>query len=383
MPPSATTSRSQRFTAPSVLFAILCISQAACLGSAATAFVDASDLGDAAATAAESGSSSSRRDAPPVHIDTDSEAPGDAAAVDAPAEAAAQGDAATSGCKNATGAQLACATCYEAACASEVTATTADCATFYPCFDGCDCSDTACIDTCAAAASSTCQGALQALVSCQQSQCASSCGSSADGGAPGTDATTDAASDASTDATTPPTCKNPNDAFQVCWACEQTSCGSALSAEERSCGSFNACFAGCDCSDTSCIDACSASATTACQGALSVLATCQKGSCSSACTTDAGADGGTSTGGIPDCTDPTSEEQSLYETCSACDNQSCSQYVQSAVAACEAYYACFSSTSCLTAVTVCSIDSNPTCDMAVSELATCQETFCFFDCSGL
>jgi hypothetical protein len=96
-----------------------------------------------------------------------------------------------------------------------------------------------------------------------------------------------------------------------------------------------------------------------------------------------GTDSGTTTAGIPNCAEATSEEQTAYESCSACDNASCSQYVAAAVVACAAYYTCFAETSCATAVMACAVDSNPNCDTAATELATCQGTFCTLDCSGM
>jgi hypothetical protein len=282
-------------------------------------------------------------------------------------------------CKNPTAPQETCASCEQSQCLSTVTTEVSACSgSFATCFEMCDCSNTSCITTCAETeASSACQSALGALASCQTGICKTAC--TADAGT-GTDAgpPTDAGA----------TCKNPTETQDNCAACEESSCASVVSTEQSACsGFFTTCFDACDCTDTSCITACAENASTpsACQNALGALANCQTGMCKSACSADAGTttkDGGSISGQIPDCANPTSAEQMLYTACSACDHTSCSTYVTTAVSDCTAFYACYAQCDCSDTAcqTTCESQITVACDTAIGTLTDCQDTFCAASC---
>jgi hypothetical protein len=58
----------------------------------------------------------------------------------------------------------------------------------------------------------------------------------------------------------------------------------------------------------------------------------------------------------------------------------CASTVSAAVAACTAYYACYSTTSCDTALEACAADSTSECDTAAEALDACQTEMCFSSC---
>jgi hypothetical protein len=280
-------------------------------------------------------------------------------------------------CKNPTGLVIACNDCVESMCVPDVAPVLSACASFYTCYEACDCSDSACIMACQKAAPAGCDTPATNLIDCQMMMCAKAC-SPPDAGsdASGSDATT--GSDAGA------TCKNPTATQLACGRCEEMSCASTVASEKSMCGSFNACFEQCACSSTSCLETCYEAAGSACQTVLGQLDSCQTGTCMAACSgtaTDGGTttDGGMSTSGIPDCKNPTSGEAALYASCSACDDQNCAMYVTAAVSACSAYYACFGSTDCSSAAD-CDGDITSDCQVAIDDLAGCQGFVCAADC---
>jgi hypothetical protein len=283
-------------------------------------------------------------------------------------------------CKDASTLNNACAACDESKCSSEVVAAVSACAAFYTCYEMCSCGDSTCIMACEKKdAPSSCATPATNLINCESAMCASACG-------------LDAGMTTSKDSGPPPadagaTCKNPTSTQEKCGECETTSCASTVASEKSTCGTFNTCFDACDCSDTTCQDQCYEAASSACQAVLGDLQTCQTSTCKSACTAsaDAGApsgDGGSSGDTVPDCKDPTSEEQTFYTQCSTCDNTNCAPDVTNAVSSCSAYYSCIASTDCSTALEACEPQMESSgCETAVDELTACQNDFCYFACT--
>jgi len=286
-------------------------------------------------------------------------------------------------CTSPTTADTTCFKCLDTSCSATAGAAITACASFYTCYEKCACSDGACVSACQTAAASdmTCVSAAEALQSCQKTSCAMPC------------ATPDAGSTQPKDAApvgdAGATCLNPSATYKSCAACDESKCGSDVTAAQTACAgtTFPTCTAKCQCSDTSCVEACATASTvpTACVTALTNTYNCQSSSCTAACTAsanDAGTqkDGG-NTSGIPDCKSPTSAQQTAYASCLACDNQNCASYVSAAVSGCSTYYACIASTDCTTALTSCT--PSTACDTAASPLVDCQAFFCSSACAGL
>lgn len=69
----------------------------------------------------------------------------------------------------------ACASCENASCASAYAGQTSACSPWLTCLQACSCTDSSCIDGCAATIDVTCAPAKTALSTCAQSSCASAC----------------------------------------------------------------------------------------------------------------------------------------------------------------------------------------------------------------
>jgi hypothetical protein len=199
-------------------------------------------------------------------------------------------------CTNPTANQVACTTCVEQSCVSTVSTALTACAAFYSCFQKCDCSDTACVDTCLSKAPASCTTALGAVAACEKSSCASACEAPATDAGHAKDASADACKDGGACKAPPgdggsaawiPNCASPSasqsSTYTACSTCDQAHCESDVASALTSCTAYYACYKACACSDLICLAGCSADSTAACAVAGATLSGCQTLNCALEC----------------------------------------------------------------------------------------------------
>jgi hypothetical protein len=84
-------------------------------------------------------------------------------------------------CQGATGStgagSSACNSCLESSCSPDLSSEQTNCGAYVTCYEGCQCSDTACLTGCLAKIDSTCQSADGILTACLLQYCSSECAS--------------------------------------------------------------------------------------------------------------------------------------------------------------------------------------------------------------
>jgi hypothetical protein len=81
-------------------------------------------------------------------------------------------------CQNpgATGAgSLACNSCLQASCSSQLALVESSCQAYITCYEGCQCTDVACVLGCQSKVDNTCSGPGQAQETCMQQHCSQPC----------------------------------------------------------------------------------------------------------------------------------------------------------------------------------------------------------------